>query len=127
MNGASLSSGPVSNEAQTGSLAPSEGAARHDDTRLRLLDNIWLLTLLSLLFVTTLTWFTGALDINFSAVAGGLLGLGAIHLAFAVRVMVGYSARWLPSTCLGFSSSVLSGSKLGVCRILCFFWRSFCQ
>src|SRR5260370_16012632 len=95
MNGASVSSGPVSNEAQTGSLAPSEGAARHDDTRLRLLDNIWLLTLLSLLFVTTLTWFTGALDINFSAVAGGLLGLGAIHLAFAAAADRGPGNGWL--------------------------------
>ncbi len=47
MNSASLSSGPVTNEAQTGSLAPSERATRHDDTRLRLLDNIWLLTLLN--------------------------------------------------------------------------------
>jgi hypothetical protein len=87
--------GPFPQGARTPSMSSTEAAERHDDLRLRLLDNIWLLTLLSLLFVTALTWFAGALDINFAAVAGGLLGLGAIHLVFAAAAGSGLADGWL--------------------------------
>lgn len=95
MNSAWLSSGPGIDGLQTAGLDLSGSAVRHADTRLRLLDNIWLLTLLSPLFVTALTWFAGGLDINFAAVAGGLLGLGAIHLVFAAAAERGLSNSWL--------------------------------
>ena len=115
MNSTSLSSGPGIDGPQTGNLALSESAARPVDTRLRLLDNIWLLTLLSLLFVTTLTWFAGGLDINFATVAGGLLGLGAIYLVFAAAADLGLSTCWL-------RRSLVAAHLLGV-LIVGFVWQ----
>ena len=53
------------------------------DPRIHLLDDLWLLSIFAVLFATALPWLVSGLAIDFIAVAGGLLVLGAIHLALA--------------------------------------------
>ena len=53
------------------------------DPRIHLLDDTWLLTIFAILFATAVPWLVSGLAIDFVATAGGLLTLGAIHVAFA--------------------------------------------
>jgi PAS domain-containing protein len=53
------------------------------DPRIHLLDDLWLITIFAVLFATALPWLLSGLSIDFIAAAGGLLVLGAIHVALA--------------------------------------------
>jgi PAS domain-containing protein len=53
------------------------------DPRIHLLDDLWLLTIFAALFATAVPWLVTGLAIDFVAAAGGLMVLGAIHLALA--------------------------------------------
>jgi PAS domain-containing protein len=53
------------------------------DPRIHLLDDTWLLTIFAILFATAVPWLVSGLAIDFVATAGGLLTLGAVHVAFA--------------------------------------------
>ncbi|HSN72913.1 MAG TPA: hypothetical protein VLT59_15460 [Steroidobacteraceae bacterium] len=52
------------------------------DPRIHLLDDTWLLTIFAVLLATALPWLRSAFEVRFIAVALGLVGLGAIHVAF---------------------------------------------
>jgi PAS domain-containing protein len=53
------------------------------DPRIHLLDDLWLLTIFAMLFATAIPWLVSGLVIDFLAAAGGVLLLGAAHVAFA--------------------------------------------
>jgi PAS domain-containing protein len=53
------------------------------DPRIHLLDDLWLLTIFAVLFATAVPWRVSGLSIDVLAVAGGLVALGALHLALA--------------------------------------------
>jgi PAS domain-containing protein len=53
------------------------------DPRIHLLDDLWLLTIFAVLFATAVPWLVSGLAIDFIAAAGGLVVLGAIHVALA--------------------------------------------
>lgn len=53
------------------------------DPRIHLLDDLWLLTIFAVLFATAVPWLVSGLAIDLIAVAGGLVVLGAIHVALA--------------------------------------------
>jgi hypothetical protein len=53
------------------------------DPRVHLLDDLWLLTIFAVLFATAVPWLASGLAIDVIAVAGGLVVLGAIHVALA--------------------------------------------
>ena len=54
------------------------------DPRVHLLDDTWLLTIFATLLATALPWLLSGFDVDFIAVAFGLLVLGAIHIAFTL-------------------------------------------
>lgn len=54
------------------------------DPRIHLLDDTWLLTIFAILLATVVPWLMSGLDIDFIATCLGLLGLGAIHVAFTI-------------------------------------------
>jgi PAS domain-containing protein len=54
------------------------------DPRVHLLDDTWLLTIFATLLATAVPWMLSGFDVDFVAVALGLLGLGAIHIAFTL-------------------------------------------
>lgn len=54
------------------------------DPRVHLLDDTWLLTIFAILLATALPWLMSGFDIDFAAVAMGLLALGAIHIVFSL-------------------------------------------
>jgi hypothetical protein len=60
------------------------------DPRIHLLDDTWLLTIFAVLLATFVPWLVSSLDIDFIAVALGLLALGAIHVGL---VTIGRPAR----------------------------------
>jgi hypothetical protein len=53
------------------------------DPRIHLLDDLWLLTIFAVLFATAVPWRVSGLAIDLIAVAGGLVVLGALHVALA--------------------------------------------
>jgi PAS domain-containing protein len=53
------------------------------DPRIHLLDDLWLLTIFAVLFALAVPWLVSGLTIDFVAAAGGLVVLGAIHVALA--------------------------------------------
>jgi hypothetical protein len=52
--------------------------------RVHLLDDTWLLTIVTVLIAVTLPWFANGFDVDVGMTAWGLLGLGGIHVAFAI-------------------------------------------
>jgi len=52
--------------------------------RVHLLDDTWLLTIVAILVATALPWFATGFDVDIGMAAWGLLGLGAIHVAFSL-------------------------------------------
>lgn len=54
------------------------------DPRIHLLDDTWLLAIFAILLATALPWLVSGFDIDFAAVAIGLLALGGIHIAFSL-------------------------------------------
>ena len=53
------------------------------DPRIHLLDDLWLVTIFAVLFATAVPWLASGLAIDLIAVAGGLVVLGALHVALA--------------------------------------------
>lgn len=62
-------------------LKPHESPAALRKTQIRVLDDLWLLTLFALLLATGVPRFVSGFDIAFGPVLLGLLGLGALHVA----------------------------------------------
>jgi PAS domain-containing protein len=62
---------------------PHESPAAQRKTQIRVLDDVWLLTLFALLLTTGVPWFVSGFDIAFGPVLLGALGLGALHVALA--------------------------------------------
>jgi hypothetical protein len=52
--------------------------------RVHLLDDTWLLTIAAVLIAVALPWFANGFDVDVGMVAWGLLGLGAVHVAFSM-------------------------------------------
>ncbi len=52
--------------------------------RVHLLDDTWLLTIVAILIATGVPWFASGFDVDVGMAAWGLLGLGAIHVAFSL-------------------------------------------
>ena len=65
------------------SLQPHESPAALRRAQIRVLDDIWLLTLFALVLATGVPWFLGGFDIAFGPVLLGVVGLGALHVALA--------------------------------------------
>jgi len=59
------------------------------DPRIHLLDDLWLLTIFAVLFATAVPWLVSGLAIDLIAVTGGLVVLGAIHVALAALASSG--------------------------------------
>ena len=59
---------------------PYESPAALRQTQIRVLDDVWLLTLFALVLATGVPWFVSGFDIAFGAVSLGLLGLAALHV-----------------------------------------------
>jgi PAS domain-containing protein len=55
-----------------------------DDPRVHLLDDIWLLAIFTILLAIVLPWFVSAFVVDLVRAAWGLLGLGAVHIAFTI-------------------------------------------
>ena len=53
-----------------------------EDPRTHLLDDIWLLTIFTILLAIALPWLASSLEVSLTGVFWGLLALGAIHMAF---------------------------------------------
>jgi hypothetical protein len=65
--------------------------------RIQLLDNTWLLTLVAVVLATALPRLLGAFEADAGAIAWGVLGLGAIHVALAAAAERKRSRGvWLP-------------------------------
>ena len=64
-------------------LEPLESLAALRKTQIRVLDDVWLLTLFALLLATGVPWFVGEFAIAFGPVLLGVLGLGALHMVLA--------------------------------------------
>ncbi|MET0657813.1 MAG: hypothetical protein ABW110_06605 [Steroidobacteraceae bacterium] len=60
-------------------------APEWSDPRVHLLDDTWLLTIFATLLATAVPWLLSGFDVDFVAVALGLLVLGAIHIAFTLQ------------------------------------------
>ena len=54
------------------------------DPRVHLLDDLWLVTVVAILFAAGLPWLLSSFDIRFGAALLGLLGLAAVHIGFTV-------------------------------------------
>jgi PAS domain-containing protein len=54
------------------------------DPRVHLLDDLWLVTIVAILFAAGLPWLLSSFDIRFGAALLGLLGLAAVHIGFTV-------------------------------------------
>ncbi|HEX9473094.1 MAG TPA: hypothetical protein VF931_02815, partial [Steroidobacteraceae bacterium] len=62
-----------------------------------LLDNMWLLTLVAVLFATLAPRLLSAFDVDVGAIGWGLLGLGAVHVALAAAADAErVRPAWLP-------------------------------
>ena len=73
--------------------------------RVHLLDDTWLLTIVAILVATALPWLANGFDVDVGMAAWGLLGLGAIHVAFSflgspTRAPGAWSDRALTVLCL---------------------------
>jgi PAS domain S-box-containing protein len=53
-----------------------------EDPRTHLLDDIWLLTIFTILLAIALPWLASSLEVSLAGVFWGLLALGAIHMGF---------------------------------------------
>ena len=54
------------------------------DPRVHLLDDLWLVTIVAILFAAGLPWLLSSFDIRFGAALLGLLALAAVHVGFTV-------------------------------------------
>jgi PAS domain-containing protein len=54
------------------------------DPRVHLLDDLWLVTIVAILFAAGLPWLLSSFDIRFGAALLGLLGLAAVHIGFTI-------------------------------------------
>lgn len=68
-------------------------AVTWSDPRIHLLDDAWVLSIFAILIATAFPWLVTGFDINFAAVTGGLLVLGAIHVALTLIERPGDLAR----------------------------------
>jgi hypothetical protein len=65
------------------------------DPRVHLLDDVWLLTIVAILIATAVPWFLSGFEVQLGATTWGLLGLGAIHVAFtSVGAQTRAHTRW---------------------------------
>ncbi|HEX3844132.1 MAG TPA: PAS domain-containing protein [Steroidobacteraceae bacterium] len=55
-----------------------------NDPRVHLLDDLWLVTIVAILFAAGLPWLLSSFDIRFGAALLGLLALAAVHVGFTV-------------------------------------------
>jgi PAS domain-containing protein len=54
------------------------------DPRIHLLDDLWLVTIVAILFAAGLPWLLSSFDIRFGAALLGLLALAAVHVGFTI-------------------------------------------
>jgi PAS domain-containing protein len=54
------------------------------DPRVHLLDDLWLVTIVAILFAAGLPWLLSSFDVRFGAALLGLLALAAVHVGFTV-------------------------------------------
>ena len=73
---------------------PHESPAALRQTQIRVLDDVWLLTLFAVLLGTGVPGFVGNFDIAFGPVLLGVLGLGALHVALAFLAGSGFTGAW---------------------------------
>jgi hypothetical protein len=52
--------------------------------RVHLLDDIWLLTIIAIIVTIGIPWASVGFEAQLASVSWGLLGLGAIHVAFTL-------------------------------------------
>ena len=55
-----------------------------ENPRVHLLDDIWLMTLAAVVFATAVPWLFSGFEVDVRAASGGLLALGALHVAFTL-------------------------------------------
>ena len=55
-----------------------------NDPRVHLLDDLWLVAIVAILFAAGLPWLVSSFDISFGAALLGLLALAAVHVGFTV-------------------------------------------
>jgi hypothetical protein len=55
-----------------------------ENPRIHLLDDIWLMTLAAIVFATAIPWLFSGFEIDVRTASWGLLGLGALHVAFTL-------------------------------------------
>jgi hypothetical protein len=75
-------------------LEPPESPAALRKTQIRVLDDVWLLTLFALLLATGVPRFVSGFDIAFGPVLLGVLGLAALHVALAFLAGSGFTGAW---------------------------------
>ena len=54
------------------------------DPRVHLIDDVWLLTIFSVLLATAIPWITSGFQVDVVAAAAGLLALASLHISFTV-------------------------------------------
>ncbi len=66
-----------------------------ENPRVHLLDDIWLMTLVAIVFATGIPWLFSGFEIDVGTASWGLLALGALHVAFTMLASVSATrARW---------------------------------
>jgi PAS domain-containing protein len=55
-----------------------------ENSRVHLLNDIWLLSIVAVLLATGIPWFSSGFEIDVGIASWGLLGLGGIHIAFTL-------------------------------------------
>jgi uncharacterized membrane protein YhhN len=69
------------------------------NSRVHLLDDIWLLTIAAILVATAVPWFTNAFEADVGTAIWGLLALGGIHIAFTLLASSSASrSKWRDRT-----------------------------
>jgi PAS domain-containing protein len=62
--------------------------------RVHLLDDMWLLTIVAILFAIGIPWLSGGFEVQVGVVGWALLALGAIHIAFTFLASPTHPGRW---------------------------------
>ena len=75
-------------------LEPYESGAALRKAQVRVLDDLWLLTLFALLLATGVPWFVSGFAIAFGPVLLGVLGLAALHVALTFFAGSTLASAW---------------------------------
>ena len=75
-------------------LEPQVSRAAVRKAQVRVVDDLWLLTLFALVLATGVPWFVSGFDIAFGPVLLGVLGLGALHVALTYCAASRLAGAW---------------------------------